>query len=874
MGVDRNVRRRRTRALPGAVVLPLGLLCVLIAWLVVEHALLRAHLGSAAEAITEMSIGTAAIGLVLVAGLRRERRLLDALDETAASETRFRLLVEEATDGIFLVDGRGRILDANPRMTDMLGYTLDEARGRRIEDFLAAGDAERQPIRWDELRTQTALLSERCMRTRDGREIVVEIHSRILPDGRLQGVMRDVSERAAAERARVATERRLAHVLDQAGIGLFVTDMDGRVTLAEGRAWSDVRRVIGDPVGQSAVVSGALPAEVAETVREAFASPRDATIVEIAGRAYELECSPMTGTDGAVEGVLGVFQDVTERHRLQADQRRLATAVEQATETMLVVDTAGFVVYANPAFARLAGADRTGIIGRHVSSVYDSDRNAVAWRDLEAAMHAGESWTGDLVGVRGDGSTFRQVASVTPVHDGAGVLGGFVAVQRDVTRERELEAALDRDQRELASIIAALERLEPATSPTDTARRICREIARLPGIDHAALLGAEADTFVPLAVEGALRVPVEVGRPLPSTRAAYLLERAALGPWAETWRVRRCDGTFGTRMAEAGMRAAAYVPLRADDRVIGVLAVGTNDARGVDRINELLTALAAFGSLAGVLLAPALVSRGREATDRATIRGIIAAGSFRPVFQPVVDLAVQRPVGYEALTRFVDGTRPDLVFDLAYRVGLGFELEAATIRAAVAAAATLPDGCWLSINVSPAFVLEGTGLAPALGAADRPLILEITEREVVQDYDALRASMARLQRDVRLAVDDAGAGFASLRHVLELHPAAVKLDITLIRAIDSDPARQALVAGMRHFAVTAGCLLIAEGIETPAELRTLRELDVPFGQGYLLGAPASAAPSSTALPPTHPVPAVLAAAGGEDAVERSEEGAA
>ena len=88
-----------------------------------------------------------------------------------------------------------------------------------------------------------------------------------------------------------------------------------------------------------------------------------------------------------------------------------------------------------------------------------------------------------------------------------------------------------------------------------------------------------------------------------------------------------------------------------------------------------------------------------------------------------------------------------------------------------------------------------------------------------------------------LAVDDAGAGFSSLLHVLELHPAFVKLDRSLVAGIESDEARHAMVVGLNHFARATGCRLIAEGIETDSELAVLRALDIPLGQGYLLGRP-------------------------------------
>lgn len=123
---------------------------------------------------------------------------------------------------------------------------------------------------------------------------------------------------------------------------------------------------------------------------------------------------------------------------------------------------------------------------------------------------------------------------------------------------------------------------------------------------------------------------------------------------------------------------------------------------------------------------------------------------------------------------------------------------------------------------------------------NRPLILEITERTAVDDYPRTRKAVRALGDQVRLAVDDAGAGFASLRHIAELRPDYVKLDMGLVRRIDRDPARQALVAGMVHYALQSGCTLIGEGIETENERRVLRRLGVGFGQGYLLGRPAKA----------------------------------
>lgn len=226
-----------------------------------------------------------------------------------------------------------------------------------------------------------------------------------------------------------------------------------------------------------------------------------------------------------------------------------------------------------------------------------------------------------------------------------------------------------------------------------------------------------------------------------------------------------------------------------------------------------------------------------ETVVRDEIRTIIANGAFATVFQPIVELETRTTVGYEALTRFDDGSPPDVRFAQASECGLGLELEAATLEAAFRASDSLPANVLLNLNVSPELVLAGEPLGGLLRQSGWQTILELTEHTAVDDYEGLRRAIAALGDRVRLAIDDAGAGFASFRHILELAPQFVKLDRAIIAGLDADPARQAFVAGMRHFAVTTGCGLIAEGIETEAELIALRTLGVSLGQGYYLGRP-------------------------------------
>jgi EAL domain-containing protein (putative c-di-GMP-specific phosphodiesterase class I)/DNA-binding NarL/FixJ family response regulator len=222
--------------------------------------------------------------------------------------------------------------------------------------------------------------------------------------------------------------------------------------------------------------------------------------------------------------------------------------------------------------------------------------------------------------------------------------------------------------------------------------------------------------------------------------------------------------------------------------------------------------------------------------------------AFTMAFQPIVDLRDGRLIGAEALARFHRPPRrdPSSWFAEAEKVGLRRELEIAAVRKALAALAQLPVGTFLAVNVSPQTL--GTPALEALVLTSEPhrIVSEITEHAPIHDYDRLDRALAPLRGSgIRLAVDDAGAGFASLRHILRLGPDLIKLDRTLIDHIDRDRSRQALAAGLISFAEKSGVTIIAEGIERAAELNALIELGVSFGQGFHLGRPGPLPPAGS-----------------------------
>ncbi|MBW3615659.1 MAG: EAL domain-containing response regulator [Actinobacteria bacterium] len=363
-----------------------------------------------------------------------------------------------------------------------------------------------------------------------------------------------------------------------------------------------------------------------------------------------------------------------------------------------------------------------------------------------------------------------------------------------------------------------------------TAQVLCNAVAGQGGVESAALVRFSADGLaVPIAVCGAPLWDMAVASPLPPALRRHLVAKAKAGPWVES------DRATGAAPPLVGPRTVACAPLADSTSLHGLLLLGLAEGVTVDPSAALAGAID-FAAVSYGLLHSRLADRHRLEADRTELRWVLQEGAFTPAFQPIVRLSDGEPVGVEALTRFADGSNPETRFKQAALLGVGHELEVATMASALRHAASLPAG-WLSINVSPSLMLNSDELRSVLAQRDREVVLELSEQEAVADYEALRSAMSGVGGKVRLSVDDAGAGFASLRHILRLQPAFVKLDRSWVKGVDGDPARQALIAGLRYFADQTGAELIAEGVEREEELNALVDLGVDYGQGYLLGRP-------------------------------------
>ncbi len=561
------------------------------------------------------------------------------------------------------------------------------------------------------------------------------------------------------------------------------------------------------------------------------------------GTYAALESFPVPVVDraGRVVAVEGIARDVTARviaeEALQRTRHELDTVVGGAPVIVWALDLAGTITLARGAGLAAVGRTSEELVGRRLDELGSGTSRLLA--QFERALR-GERLFVDLALA---GRVFATV--VEPLRDAAGAISSLIGVSTDVTSERRLEDRATREQRERAVVELALEELDPLLGLDAQARAIATELVDLPDVDRVSILGFGPRGLVFLFAAEGLAVPtLTAGVRLPATRARYLRRRAQQGAWVEPWDPREVDGSYGLALSRVGITAVAYQPLRTARETRGLMVLSTCQPAGVTALERHLSTYAEVGAIVSARLGPDLREREKSDVLRAEIRAVIAHQQFRAVFQPIVSLDDGVTVAYEALTRFDDSAPPERRFAEAAAVGLSPELEHATLAIALRSARGLPPDVPVAVNVSPALVLEPNGLRALLGRCQRSLTLEISERDQIDDYRGLRAALTSFP-GIRWSIDDAGAGFASLRHCVELRPDEIKLDRSLVSGADRDPARLAAIMGFHRFAAELGARLVAEGIETDSERSALLAIGVRFGQGHLFGRAASVETWST-----------------------------
>ncbi|WP_052664816.1 EAL domain-containing protein [Nitriliruptor alkaliphilus] len=363
-----------------------------------------------------------------------------------------------------------------------------------------------------------------------------------------------------------------------------------------------------------------------------------------------------------------------------------------------------------------------------------------------------------------------------------------------------------------------------------------RRLTRLPPSLHAALVSALlAGSWALVYAAGGTRTAVPHVFYIPIVLAAL-----PFGVWGGL-----CAGVVAMLLAGPAMpldvathesqqivnwliRGAFFITVGA---VAGSLTVAQRRSFQAGLVDQLQAEIELATPLADLQVEPGWQARVHQA---------LQSGGPRIVFQPIYALDDGRLVAVEALARFdtVPNYPPEVWFEQAANLGFGVELELAAIEAALETSSDLPAGVALTFNASPATLTDERLLHLLDTQRDRPMIAEITEHALIEDYHELDVALAALRsRGVQLAVDDAGAGFASLRHIVRLQPELIKLDPSLTQDLGSDPVRRPLAECLVQFALKTDSKIIVEGIETAADLTTWQHLGAHAAQGYLLGRP-------------------------------------
>jgi EAL domain-containing protein (putative c-di-GMP-specific phosphodiesterase class I) len=347
---------------------------------------------------------------------------------------------------------------------------------------------------------------------------------------------------------------------------------------------------------------------------------------------------------------------------------------------------------------------------------------------------------------------------------------------------------------------------------------------------------------------------LEIFRAVDGEAQTFGIEPGAVVPLEGTYCARVVDGSLPSLLPDtsgdprvrdlpiteaAAVGAYVGVPVHlCDGRLYGTLCCLAHECEPT--LNE--RDVAFMHAMAGIV-ADQLEREDLEAemwdVERRRIRSVLERQELRMFVQPIYDLQREELAGFEALARFEapPARPPSAWFEAAATVGLGAHLELMAVGAALELLDALPETTTLALNVSPSAAGSEEFFALAAPVADR-LVLEITEHARVENYERLGAALKRLRaRGARVAIDDVGAGFASLSHILRLAPDIVKLDLSLTREIDSDPARRALAASLVSFARGVDTMIAAEGIESGREFELLRRLGIDYGQGFFLGRP-------------------------------------
>ncbi len=799
-------------------------------------------------------------------------RLLGTL---STREKHLRMMFEQATDGIHILDMQGNLLQCSQSFAAMLGYTTAELKNLNVRDWDVQFSPTQMNAAYADLVTTSKIFDTKSRR-KDGTIINVQVHAKMVQiDGKdcVYCSGRDITQQRLDRAQLDLLAACMIHTNDVVIITqaepitlpgpriVYVNDAFIKMTgYTREEAIGNTPRMLQGPKSDLVVMQGIHDAlKKWESVRvEMINYAKD-------GREFwvELDITPIADSSGWYTHWISIQRDITERKTADNRIRKLSLAVEQSLESVVVTDLQGTIEYVNKTFVRNTGYCLEEAIGKNPRMLQSGKTPAETYRSLWTALRRGQPWKGEFINRRKDGSEYTAQSSISPICDDAGKVAHYVASQEDVTKKRATELrilhlAYFDDLTNLPNRRLLIDRLQAALAA-------CAQ-----GGHFGALFYIDLDNFK--TVNDTLGH--DLGDQLLQQVAARLSE--AVTP-ADTVATAGGDDFFillpdlGTdiQQAETLLKALGDWLLASFQTpfLVGHTQCRTSPSIGVtlfghpqDTVEELLKhvdlamyeAKGAGRNTLRFFDAQVQAAVVAEAALEADLRMALERGEFRLHYQIQVDEA-STPIGAEALVRWQHPQRgllaPGAFIGTAEKTGLivpmgAWVLEAACAQLAVWATQPEIRTFTLAVNVSakqfrqPDFVDQCLDIFARTGVDPNRLKLEPTESLLHEDVEDTIAKMTTLRaHGVRFALDDFGTGYSSLTYLRRLPLDQLKIDQSFVQDIPDEPNACVIVRTIIVLGQSLGLAVIAEGVETEEQRRFLADNGCRLYQGYFFGRP-------------------------------------
>ncbi len=801
-------------------------------------------------------------------------RQIRADAETQALQRRFDFLSQFANDIILLLDEHGRIIDANERALEAYGYAREELLTMTSEELCAGGATGGFAQEWRQLREQCDVARETLHRRKDGTTFQVEKRARLVEIGGqpfAQVVLRDISKRKEAEERLSQSEERLRTLFASIRDAVYVVGLepDGK----PGR-FVEVNEVACRRLGysreeflaltpfdidapDSGTDVGSLIAQInagKSVLFEQLHLARDGRRIPV-----EISASPLVLQGKRV--ILAVARDITERRHQEERLHLLERAIDSSFNAILITDAAqphNPLIYVNTAFERITGYRREEALGRSCGFLQNEDRDQPGVQELRSAIREERETRVTLRNYRKDGSMFWNELLVAPVRDDRGRVTHFIGVLNDVSERMDYEAQLEYQATHdaltgLANRALLSDRLEQSIVFAQRAGRLVAvmmlDIDRFKLVndtlghgcgdalirevgERLARCARPGDTVARLGGDEFMVVMSDMASEDDAVTLARHLLGAVAAPMSIEGRDMLVTASLGVAVYPKDGGQAAELLKYADVAMYLAKDLGRNSFQ---------------------FYSPELNARTLERLELETsLRGALLNDELALYYQPKVDLHSGKVFGAEALIRWrhplLGMVSPADFIPLAEETGLivpigEWVIETACRQLKAWQNEGLPD-ISLAVNVSPR-QFQHANLAKVVTQALRLnevaaqyLDLEVTESAAMRDPEQTIAILRQLKEiGVKISLDDFGTGYSSLNYLKRFPIDTLKIDQSFVRDITTDPDDAAIALSVISLAHSLKHRVIAEGVESEAQLRFLRKHRCDEMQGYYFSRP-------------------------------------